>query len=56
MLLDGKKLRDKILEEIKVKISEEKIKAKLVIISVGDNEASKIYIKNKEKACLYVGS
>ncbi|MBE6140290.1 MAG: bifunctional 5,10-methylenetetrahydrofolate dehydrogenase/5,10-methenyltetrahydrofolate cyclohydrolase [Firmicutes bacterium] len=55
MLLDGKKLRDKILEEIKVKISEEKIKAKLVIISVGDNEASKIYIKNKEKACLYVG-
>lgn len=55
MILDGKKLRDNILEEIKSKISEENLDIKLAIILVGENEASKIYIKNKEKYCTLVG-
>lgn len=55
MLLDGKKVRDEYLEKIKERIEKEKIKATLAIIHVGDNEASKIYIKNKEQACEKVG-
>ncbi len=55
MILDGKIVRNKILDEIKEKIKREDLKIKLAIILVGDNEASKIYIKNKEKYCDYVG-
>lgn len=55
MILDGKMVRDKILDELKLKIEQENLSIKLVIILVGNNEASKIYIKNKEKACNYVG-
>ena len=55
MILDGKMVRDKILDELKIKIKEENLSIKLAIILVGNNEASKIYIKNKEKACNYVG-
>lgn len=55
ILMDGKSLRNKILSEIKNKIEKESIKAVLAIILVGNNEASKIYIKNKEKACEEVG-
>ncbi|MDE6284283.1 MAG: bifunctional 5,10-methylenetetrahydrofolate dehydrogenase/5,10-methenyltetrahydrofolate cyclohydrolase [Bacilli bacterium] len=55
MLLDGKKVRDEILENIRLRIREENIQARLAIILVGDNEASKIYIKNKEAACKKVG-
>ena len=54
-LLDGKKVRDEILGNIKKKIEENNLAIKLAIILVGDNEASKIYIKNKEKACRNVG-
>lgn len=55
MILDGKLLRDKILNELKEKIEKDKLHIKLAIISVGENEASKIYIKNKERACDKVG-
>lgn len=55
MILDGKMVRDKILDELKIKIKEENLSIKLAIILVGNNDASKIYIKNKEKACNYVG-
>lgn len=48
-ILDGKKLRDKILEELKVKIDRFEIKPTLVVILVGDNPASKIYVNNKKK-------
>lgn len=55
MILDGKSLRNKILEEIKERIEREKLKIKLAIIEVGDNEANKIYIKQKVNACNKVG-
>lgn len=55
MILDGKKVRDEILAKIKAKIAKEKLDIKLAIILVGDDEASKIYIKNKEKYCYMVG-
>ena len=43
------------LDGYKEKIRNENLAIKLAIILVGDNEASKIYIRNKEKACDYVG-
>ena len=55
MILDGKKLKQKILDENKEIINNNNYKIKLAIILVGNNEASKIYIKNKELACNYVG-
>lgn len=55
MILDGKKLRDELLMQYKEKIKEEKLNITLAIILVGNNEASKLYIKNKEKYCTEVG-
>lgn len=55
MILDGKKLKQKILDENKKIINDNNYKIKLAIILIGNNEASKIYIKNKELACNYVG-
>lgn len=55
MILDGKKLKQKILDENKKIINDNNYKIKLAIILVGNNEASKIYIRNKELACNYVG-
>ncbi len=55
ILMNGKTLRDKIINDIKEKITKENIKASLAIILVGENEASKIYINNKVKACNDVG-
>ena len=51
MLLDGKKLRDELLVKYEKYIKENNLKIKLAIIEVGDNDASKIYIKNKVKYC-----
>lgn len=55
MLLDGKKLRDELLIEYKDKIESENLKIKLAIIEIGENDASKIYIRNKVKYCNQVG-
>lgn len=55
MILDGKKLRDELLVQYKEKICNENLDITLAIILVGDNEASKLYIKNKEKYCTEVG-
>ncbi len=57
-LIDGKELSKKIREELKLetdKLKEKKIIPKLAVILVGDNSASKVYIKNKSKACNDVG-
>ena len=49
MILDGKKLRDELLVSYKEKINKDNLSITLAIILVGDDEASKLYIKNKEK-------
>jgi len=54
-LLDGKKLAEKILEEVRKKVAKMENKPGLAAILVGDNEASKLYLKLKEKACLETG-
>ena len=58
VIIDGKELSKKILDKIKIEVEELKNKGiipKLAMIMVGDDEASKIYIKNKSKACINVG-
>ena len=54
-LMDGKKVRDLKLEELKNKIDKLDKKLTLCVISVGDNPASKVYIKQKEKFAMLVG-
>ena len=59
IILDGKKLSQEIRKKIKEEIDllKEKVgrKPKLAVILVGNDPASKIYVKNKEKACESVG-
>jgi methylenetetrahydrofolate dehydrogenase (NADP+)/methenyltetrahydrofolate cyclohydrolase len=57
-LLDGKKLADEIKDELKDEVAELKAKGvsvRLAVIQVGDNPASSVYVRNKEKACAYCG-
>lgn len=55
MILDGKTLSDKIKNEIKSKVKNYLIKPTLAVIQIGNDEASNVYIKAKEKACNTVG-
>ena len=58
ILLDGKSLRDKKFVEITNKVSKLKkkgINPHLVVIQVGANPASNIYVKHKQKACKTLG-
>lgn len=54
-IIDGKMIAAKIREEIKNKIIKFKQKPGLAVILVGNDEASKIYVKNKEKDCQEIG-
>lgn len=54
-ILDGKKLSLKIQEELKEKVSSLKTKPCLAVILVGDDKASQVYVRNKEKAAQYIG-
>ena len=58
VIIDGKELTKKIRENLKIeceKLKKEKIIPKLAVIMVGDNPASKVYVKNKSKACQEIG-
>lgn len=55
VIMDGKKLRDKILEELKIKLANLPWVPKLVVISVGDDPASQIYVNNKKKYAEKIG-
>lgn len=57
-LIDGKELSKKIRKELKLeadRLRQKKIIPKLAVILVGDDSASKVYIRNKSKACENVG-
>lgn len=54
-LIDGKKLAAEVLLALQDKIAQENVKPHLVIVLVGDNEASQIYVRNKLKAAEKVG-
>ena len=54
-IIDGKKVSGEIKDELKAKVGKLKIKPTLVVISVGDNPASKVYVGQKEKCANYIG-
>lgn len=58
VIIDGKELAKKIRANLKIECEElnkEGIKSKLAVIMVGDDPASKVYVRNKSKACEEVG-
>lgn len=54
-IIDGKKTAQEIRSELKREIQNLKIKPELRVILVGNNPASQIYVKNKEKYASEVG-
>ena len=57
-IIDGKKLAKEIRENLKIKCDELKekgINPKLAVIMVGEDKASKVYVRNKSKACNEIG-
>lgn len=57
-IIDGKSLAKKTRENLKIecdKLKLEGITPKLAVIMVGDNPASKVYVRNKSRACSDVG-
>ena len=59
MIIDGKKCSEEILENLKKEVSEYKERIGkipgLAVIILGDNPASKIYVRSKIRACEKVG-
>ena len=54
-IIDGKKYSLKLKNELKEEVSKLEIKPCLVVISVGDDPASKVYVGQKEKCAKYIG-
>ena len=54
-IIDGKEIKKQLLDELKEEVSKLEIKPSLVVIQVGDNDASNVYIKQKAKMADYVG-
>lgn len=54
-IMDGKALSEKIYERIKTEVSKLEKKPTLAVIITSDNEAGKIYVRNKKRACENTG-
>jgi len=54
-VIDGKKIAEKILNDLKKKIGKSKEKPGLAVVLVGDNPASQVYVNMKEKKCNEMG-
>ena len=58
IIIDGKELAKKIRSNLKIECQElikKGIQPKLAVIMVGDDSASKVYVRNKSRACKEVG-
>ena len=55
IIMDGKRLRDKILSNLKSEIEDFTKKPVLAVILVGDDPASRIYVNNKKKTAENIG-
>lgn len=54
-IMDGKALSEKIYERIKTEVAKLEKKPTLAVIITSDNEAGKIYVRNKKRACENTG-
>ena len=58
MIIDGKKISTEIKDELKeqvAKLKAEGLEVTLAGVKVGEDPASAVYVRNKEKACEYIG-
>lgn len=55
MILDGKKVANEILEDIKIKVAKLEKKPHLAVILVGNDLASQVYVRNKKKTANMLG-
>lgn len=58
LLIDGKKISAEIKDELREEVSALKAKGitgALAVIQVGNDPASSVYVRNKKKACEYIG-
>ena len=58
LIIDGKRISKEIKDELKEKVAEYKsqgVEITLAVIQVGDDPASTVYVRNKKKACEYIG-
>lgn len=56
--IDGKRISKEIKDELKEKVSklkEQGITGCLAVVQVGDDAASSVYVRNKKRACEYIG-
>ena len=58
-ILDGKRIADQLLDELRVRVGLRKAQGRavpgLAVVFVGDNPASAVYVRNKRRACRHVG-
>lgn len=57
-IIDGKAISKEIKDELKTeaaRLKEQGITGSLAVVQVGDDPASSVYVRNKQKACEYVG-
>ena len=59
-IISGKEISEKILQDLKAKVdyqTHERLNRapKLVVITIGEDPASKVHVRNKQKACEKVG-
>ena len=57
-IIDGKKISQEIKDELREKVAamkEQGVERTLAVIQVGADPASSVYVRNKKKACEYVG-
>lgn len=58
LIIDGKKIAKEIKDELALKVKsykEKGIDITLAVIQVGDDPASSVYVRNKKRACEYIG-
>ena len=54
-LIDGKAVSASVKEQIRAEIERDKLDIGLAVIIVGNNQASRVYVNNKKKACEVCG-
>lgn len=57
-IIDGKALAEKMQEELKnrvIKLKEQGIQPGLAVILIGENPASQVYVRNKERVAAKLG-
>ncbi len=55
-ILNGKKLSEEILANLKKEVRKSNLKLRLAVVQVGENSVSQIFINQKKKACKLVGA